>query len=62
MREEGWASRAWGSKGARTWARPRWRNRGRVHDGEIVGERLGMTDRWARGTERESGRGGERRR
>jgi hypothetical protein len=44
-----WASRARGSKGARTWARPR---RG------IMGERLVMADRWGRrGRERESGRG-----
>jgi hypothetical protein len=61
MREEGWASRARGSKGA--WGRGRGRRTcgcGSVHGGEIVGERLGMTDRWARqDRERESGRGGE---
>jgi hypothetical protein len=45
------------------------RGRGRVHGGEIVGERLGTTDRWGwrdrereRERERESGRGGKERR
>jgi hypothetical protein len=42
MSEGRWASRAWGSKGARL------RGHGRVHNGEIMGERLGMTDRWGR--------------
>jgi hypothetical protein len=41
MREGRWASRAWGSKGAQELGRGRrTRGRGRVHDGEIVGERL----------------------
>jgi hypothetical protein len=59
MSEGMWASRAWGSKGAR--ARGRGRRtlgRGRVHGGAIVGERLGTTDRWGRrDTERERTRG-----
>jgi hypothetical protein len=44
-----WASRAWGSKGARAQGRA-WRTcgRGRVHSGEIMGGRLGTTDRWGR--------------
>jgi hypothetical protein len=33
------------------------RGRGRVHGGEIVGERLGTADRWGR-RDRESGCGG----
>jgi hypothetical protein len=44
-----WASRARGSKGA--WARGHGRGTcgcGRVHDVEIVGERLGTTNRWGR--------------
>jgi hypothetical protein len=49
MREGRWASRARGSKGAwghgRGW---RTRGRGRVHGGEIVGERLETADRWER--------------
>jgi hypothetical protein len=41
MREERWASRARGSKGARGHGRgQRTRGRGRVHGGEIVGGRL----------------------
>jgi hypothetical protein len=56
MREERWASRARGSKGARAHGRGRrTHGRGRVHDGEIVGGRLRTTDRWGRqGRERES--------
>jgi hypothetical protein len=54
MSEGRWASRARGSKGARAQGRGRrTRGRGRVHGGEIVGERLGMADRWDGGTERE---------
>jgi hypothetical protein len=42
MEEGRWASRARGSKGARGLGRGRrTRGCGRVHDGEIVGERLG---------------------
>jgi hypothetical protein len=42
MEEGRWASRARGSKGARGLGRGwRTRGRGRVHGGEIVGERLG---------------------
>jgi hypothetical protein len=49
MREGRWASRARGSKGARGLGRcRRTRGRGRIHGGEIVGERLGTTDRWGR--------------
>jgi hypothetical protein len=49
MREERWASRARGSKGARAHGRvPRTRGRGRIHGGEIVGGRLGTTDKWRR--------------
>jgi hypothetical protein len=41
MREERWASRAQGSKGARGRGRGRrTRSHGRVHDGEIMGGRL----------------------
>jgi hypothetical protein len=41
MREGRWASRERGSEGARGLERGRrTRGRGRVHDGEIVGERL----------------------
>jgi hypothetical protein len=59
MREGRWASRARGSKGARAQGRGRrTRGRGCVHDGEIVGERLGTTDRWGRwDIERERGHG-----
>jgi hypothetical protein len=47
MEEGRWASRARGSKGARGLDRGRrTRGRGRVHDGEIVGTRLRMADRW----------------
>jgi hypothetical protein len=55
MREGRWASRARGSKGVRGLGRGRrTRGRGRVHGGEIVGERLGTDDRWGRrGRERE---------
>jgi hypothetical protein len=57
MREGRWASRAQGSKG--TWGLGRGRRtrgRGRVHSGEIVGERLGTADRWGR-RDRERGSG-----
>jgi hypothetical protein len=38
-----------GSKGARAQGHGRrTRGRGRVHSGEIVGERLGTADRWRR--------------
>jgi hypothetical protein len=47
MEEGRWASRARGSKGARGLGRGRrTRGRGRIHGGEIVGERLGTADRW----------------
>jgi hypothetical protein len=64
MREERWASRARGSKGARAQGRGRrTRGRGHVHGGEIVGKRLEMADRWGRwGGEGEQVRGRERRR
>jgi hypothetical protein len=64
MREGRWASRARGSKGARRLGRG-WstRDRGRVHDGEIVGGRLETADRWGRwDRERVCGRGGGERR
>jgi hypothetical protein len=49
MSEGRWASRARGSKGARARGRgQRTRGHGCVHDGEIMGERLGTTDRWGR--------------
>jgi hypothetical protein len=49
MGEGRWASRAQGSKGARGLGRGRRTSgRGRVHDGEIVGERLETADRWRR--------------
>jgi hypothetical protein len=58
MREERWASRERGSKGARmwpenarSWARPRHGDRGREVEDELTGE--------DGGTERESGRGGD---
>jgi hypothetical protein len=58
MSEGRWASRARGSKGARVRGRGRrTRGCGRVHDGEIMGERLGMADRWGR-QDRERGRVG----
>jgi hypothetical protein len=53
MREGRWASRARGSKGQRV------HGRGQVHGGQIVGGRLGTTDKWGRQDrerERESGR------
>jgi hypothetical protein len=57
MGEGRWASRAWGSKGARGFRRGRRTCvRGRVHDGEIVGERLETADRWGR-RDREKGAG-----
>jgi hypothetical protein len=64
MSEERWVSRARGSKGERVCGRGRrTRGRGSVHDGEIVGERLGTTDRWGRrDRERESAGENERRR
>jgi hypothetical protein len=47
MSEGRWASRARGSKGARVHDRGRRsRGRGRVHGGEIVGERLETADWW----------------
>jgi hypothetical protein len=47
MGEGRWASRARGSKGVRGLGRDwRTRGRGRVHSGEIVGERLETADRW----------------
>jgi hypothetical protein len=49
MREEGWASRTRGSKGAQAHGRGRrTRGRGRVHGEEIVGGRLRTADRWRR--------------
>jgi hypothetical protein len=42
MREGRWASRARGSKGQRV------HGRGQVHGGQIVGGRLGTTDKWGR--------------
>jgi hypothetical protein len=49
MEEGRWASRARGSKGARGLGHGRrTRNRGRVHDEEIVGGRLRTVDRWGR--------------
>jgi hypothetical protein len=49
MSEGRWASGARGSKGARAQGRGRRMcGRGRVHGGEIVGKRLGTTDRWGR--------------
>jgi hypothetical protein len=57
MGEGRWASRARGSKGAWGLGRgQRTRGRGRVHDGEIVGERLETADRWGR-RDRERGAG-----
>jgi hypothetical protein len=63
MREGRWASRARGSKGARGLGRGRrTRGCGLVHDEEIVGGRLEMTDRWGRrDSERGQARGKERR-
>jgi hypothetical protein len=44
MREERWVSTTRGSKGARGRGRGRrTHGRGHVHDGEIVGERLGTS-------------------
>jgi hypothetical protein len=63
MSEGRWASRARGSKGARAQGHD-WRMRGcgRVHGGEIVGERLGTADRWGRrDRKRESWCGGRER-
>jgi hypothetical protein len=58
MREGRWASRARGSKGARAQGRGRRTcGRGCVHGGEIVGERLGMTDRWGRWDREREGTG-----
>jgi hypothetical protein len=49
MSEGRWASRERGSKRARVRGHGRrTRGRGRVHSGEIVGERLGTADRWGR--------------
>jgi hypothetical protein len=63
LSEGRWASRARGSKWA--WAQGRARRmcgRVRVHGGEIVGERLGITNRWGRRDRERVGVGGERRR
>jgi hypothetical protein len=61
MSEGRWASWAQGSKGARTrGSGRRTRRRGRVHGGEIMGERLEMADRWGGGTERERASARER--
>jgi hypothetical protein len=58
MSERRWASRARGSKGARAQGRGRrTRGRRRVHDGEIVGERLGTADRWGRRDRERAGAG-----
>jgi hypothetical protein len=58
MSEGRWASRARGSKGARTRGHGRrTRGRGHVHGGEIVGERLGMTDRLGRRDREREGAG-----
>jgi hypothetical protein len=66
MSEGRWASRARGSKGARARGHgQRTHGRGRVHGGEIVGERLGTADRWGwrgRERERESRHGGREQR
>jgi hypothetical protein len=64
MEEGNSTSRARGFKrGAGLGCGRRTSGRGRVHGGEIVGGRLGTTDRWDRwGRERESGRGREQRR
>jgi hypothetical protein len=64
MRERRWASRVRGSKGARGLERGRrTRSHGRVHSGEIVGERLETADRWGRrDREREQAWGKEWRR
>jgi hypothetical protein len=64
MSEGRWASRARGSKGARAQGHGRrTRGHGHVHGGEIVGERLGTTDRWGRRyRERERRRAGRERR
>jgi hypothetical protein len=49
MREEGWASRTRGSKGARAHGHGRrTRGRGRIYGVEIVGGRLRTADRWGR--------------
>jgi hypothetical protein len=55
MSEGRWASRVRGSKGARAQGRGRrTRGHGCVHSREIVGERLGTTNRWGwRDRERE---------
>jgi hypothetical protein len=58
MREERWASRAQGSKGARVRGRGRrTRGRGHVHGKEIVDERLGTADRWGRRDRKREGAG-----
>jgi hypothetical protein len=47
-----------GSKGARAQGRGwRTRGRGRVHGGEIVGERLGTANRWGRRDREREGAG-----
>jgi hypothetical protein len=57
MGEGRWASRARGSKGARGLVRGRrTRGRGRIHGGEIVGERLKTADKFGR-RDRERGAG-----
>jgi hypothetical protein len=61
MREEGWASRTRGSKGARAHGHGRrTRGRGRIHDVEIMGGRLRTADRWGRRDRERSGRACER--
>jgi hypothetical protein len=62
MEEGRWASRAWGSKGARGLGRGRrTRGRGHEHGREIVGERLRTADRWGpRDRERERAGAAER--
>jgi hypothetical protein len=60
MSEGRWASRALGSKGVRAQGRGRRTcGRGRVHGGEIVGERLGMADKWGQRDRERAGTGGE---
>jgi hypothetical protein len=63
MREGRWASRAWGSKGtwtwpenARSWARPRWGDRGQEVEDELTGGDGGTERERERERERESGR------
>jgi hypothetical protein len=61
MGEGRWASRARGSKGARGLrCGQRTHGRGRIHGGEIVGERLETADRWGQ-RDRERGAGARER-